>query len=244
VFGYQFPGVTNNWHVAFADSNSTTNATNSTFYIVTNQLELVVVPNTNYTGPLSVVLYVSDVPNFARYDQQTYNFGVGDTIIGATATNFVARPLVQFTNQLIAMFTNGIANSAPGNFTATINWGDNSLGTGTIQTNAAGFKEVRGAHTFTNAGNYPVLVSIKSLLGAEATVTSTAIVPPALTLSRSGTNSILRWPAFAFDYQLQSNTNLTSTNWVAASNLVTLSGYDNLSTNSSSGTNRFFRLKR
>jgi cyclophilin family peptidyl-prolyl cis-trans isomerase len=247
VFGYEFPGVTNNWYVAYGDANTQANATNTTFYFVTNQLELVVVPNTNYVGPLSIFVAVSGSSSFSTYDQQTYTFGAGDTAISASGSNFVASVLATFTNQLLATFTNGIPNSAASNFTATINWGDNSVTGGVVQTNVLGRKEVRGAHTYTNAGNYPVLVSITSYLGANATVTSTAVVPPALTLSRAGTNSMLRWPAFAFDYQLQSNTNLSSsssTNWVTLSNPVTLSGYDNLATNSSGGTNRFFRLKR
>ena len=215
------------------------NATNSTINGGTGQL--VIVPNSGYSGPLN--LYVQ-VGVFSVTDQQLFTVAVGDTPITASATTFVARPSAPFSNQLVATFTNGLSASAASNFTATINWGDNSVTSGVIQTNAAGWKEVRGSHTFTNAGNYPVLVTINSYLGADAEVTATAFVPPSLALSRIGTNSVIKWPAFAFDYQLQSNTNLASADWVPVTNQAAFVGYDNVATNSSGGTNRYFRLKR
>jgi hypothetical protein len=148
------------------------------------------------------------------------------------------------TNQLLAIFTNGIANSSPTNFAALINWGDNSLSSGAILTNASGRKEVRGAHTYTNSGTYPVYVTIRSRLGAEATVVSTAFVQPSLQFSRAGTQNVLRWPAWATDYQLQSHTNLSTTTWSPVTNFPALVGYESVVTNTSSTSNVFFRLKR
>jgi hypothetical protein len=237
IAGFDMEGNAFGFAAQYVDLASQTNSTNTTI----NGSQLVVVPNAGYSGPLN--LYVQ-VGVSSVTDQQLVTFSVGDVPITATGTTFVASALVPFTNQLLATFTNGVPNSAASNFTATINWGDNSVTGGAVQTNVLGRKEVRGAHTYTNAGNYPVLVTITSYLGANASITSTGVVPPALTLTRSGTNSVLRWPAFAFDYVLQSNTNVSSTNWVALSDLVKLSGYDNVATNSSGGTNRFFRLKR
>src|ERR1039457_1410902 len=173
VFGYTFPGVTNNWYVQYADANSSVSATNSTYHIVTNQIQFILVPNTNYVGPVSFIFYVSASSAFSSYDQQTYTFAFGDTVIKALGTNFVAQPLVPFTNQVVATFTNGIPSSAATNFAASINWGDNVITAGLIQTNASGLKEVRGAHTYTNSGNYPVYISIQSYLGAAATAIST-----------------------------------------------------------------------
>jgi cyclophilin family peptidyl-prolyl cis-trans isomerase len=227
----------------YLDAASASNSTNSAIYGGTGQ-QLVIVPNAGYSGPLN--LYVAAAPNttFSPYDQQAITFAVGDVPIAALGTTFVAYASITFTNQLLATFTTGIAGSTASNFTATINWGDNSTNNGIIQTNLTGGKEVRGSHTYTNAGNYAVLVTIRSYLGAETAVITTAIVPPIMSLSRSGTNSVLKWPAFAFDYQLQSHTNLTSANWANVSNVVVLSGYDNAVTNSSPGSNRFFRLER
>jgi hypothetical protein len=191
-------------------------------------------------------VYVDVAPNpfFLTYDEQYISFAVGDTPIRMSGTSFVASLSVPFTNQLLATFTNGVSTSAASNFTASINWGDNSVTSGVVQTNLAGKKEVRGSHTYASAGNYPVLVTINSYLGAQAVVTTTAIVPPALSLTRAGTNSILKWPAFAFDYQLESRTNLSATNWLAVTNPVSLVGYDNVATNGNAGSSHFFRLKR
>ena len=239
IAGFDMEGNGFAYGAGYQDAASQTNSPNSTFNNVTG--ELVIVPNAGYSGPLTFYVQVG-VSNVT--DQQVITFAVGDVPITAVSNSFVAYVSVPFSNQLVATFTNGIANSATSNFTANINWGDNSITSGTIQSNLLGAKEVRGSHAYTNSGNYPVLVTIKSYLGADAAVTTTAVVPPALSLSRSGTNSVLKWPAFAFDYQLQSRTNLSSASWVALTNAVTLVGYENVATNASGGSNRFFRLKR
>jgi cyclophilin family peptidyl-prolyl cis-trans isomerase len=244
VFGYDFPGVTNNWKVYYADANSSVSATNSFYTIVTNQMQFVVVPNTNYIGPVSFIFYVSSSPSFLSYDQQTYTFAFGDTVINAIATNFTATALIPFTNRLMATFTNGVPNSSTNNFTAFINWGDNSTNGGLIVTNLGGRKEVRGSHTYTNAGNYPVYLTLQSTHGASATVVCTGSVPPVVSLTRTGTNSVVRWPAWATDYQLQSATNIAGPNWPAVTNFSVLTGYDSVITNSTTNAAIFFRLKK
>jgi cyclophilin family peptidyl-prolyl cis-trans isomerase len=244
VFGYDFPGVTNNWKVYYADANSSVSATNSFYYIVTNQMQFVVVPNTNYIGPVSFIFYVSSSPSFLSYDQQNYTFAFGDTVISALPTNFTATALMPFTNLLLATFTNGVPNSATNNFTAFINWGDNSTNGGLIVTNLGGWKEVRGSHTYTNAGNYPVYLTLQSTHGASATVVCTGSVPPVVSLTRTGTNSVVRWPAWATDYQLQSATNIAGPNWPAVTNFSVLTGYDSVITNSTTNAAIFFRLKK
>jgi cyclophilin family peptidyl-prolyl cis-trans isomerase len=224
---------------AYLDVPSQANSTNTLFNSTTGQL--IIVPNAGYSGPINMVVQtgVSSVT-----DEQSVTFAVGDVPITAFGTSFVASVSVPFTNQLLATFTNTLPTSGVSNFTASINWGDNSVTSGIVQTNLSGKKEVRGSHTYTNAGDYPVLVTVSNRLGAQAVVTTTAIVPPALSLTRAGTNSVLRWPAFAFNYLPQTHTNLTTANWISVTNPVSLSGYDNIATNSTTGTNRFFRLKR
>jgi hypothetical protein len=177
-------------------------------------------------------------------DAQLYTFAFGDTPITAIAANFIASAIQPFTNQLIATFTNGIPNSSPTNFTAFINWGDNTTDNGTISTNLLGWKEVRGKHTFTNSGYYPVYITIRSLTGASATVVSTATVPPIVTLTQSGTNNVVHWPAWATDFSLQTNASLSSTTWGSLASYPTLIGYENIVTNGSTNQNYFFRLKK
>jgi cyclophilin family peptidyl-prolyl cis-trans isomerase len=244
VFGYDFPGVTNNWLVYYADANSSVSATNSFYNIVTNQLQIVVVPNTNYIGPVSFIFYVSSSPSFLSYDQQNYTFAFGDTVISAVPTNFTAPALVPFTNLLLATFTNGAPNSATTNFTAFINWGDNSTNSGVILTNLTGLKEVLGSHTYTNAGDYPVYLTLQSAFGASVTVVCTGSVPPTVSLARTSTNNMVSWPAWATDYQLQSTTNVAAPDWPAVTNFPVLTGYDSVATNSTTDGACFFRLKK
>jgi hypothetical protein len=244
VFGYDFPGVTNNWGVEYVDYNSSVSATNSLYNTVTNQMKFVVVPNTNYVGPVSFLFGVSSSPSFASYDSQQYTFAVGDTPIVSQATNFTAFALMPFTNQLMGTFTNGIPGSDVTNFTASINWGDNATNSGVIITNLIGQKQILGGHTYTNAGTYPVYLTIQSYLGAAATVVSTASVPPGISLTTAGTNNIIAWPAWATDYQLQSATNLAGSTWQEVSNFSVLNGYDSIVTNSMTNGVLFYRLQK
>jgi hypothetical protein len=220
------------------------NSSNSVFATTYTNGLFVVVPNTGYIGPLRFYVAVSQYSNFSGYDYQEYVFVVGDTALSALSTNLVARPLVGFTNQILATFTNGVPNSPTGNFTGSINWGDNSTNSGVIVTNASGHKEVRGTHTYTNSGVYPIYVTIKSVAGAETTVASVATVQPSLSLTRTGTNTVLRWPSWAADFVAQSHTNFATTNWVSLTNNSYLIGYENVITNGSSSMNRFYQLKR
>jgi cyclophilin family peptidyl-prolyl cis-trans isomerase len=231
---------------------SDSNASNSFSSVVNRQLQMVFVPNPNYVGPISFTAIVSSNPNWLLYtqifppslwppyDSQNYTFAFGDTAISAQGTNFVASALMPFTNQLLATFTNGVPNSPTNNFTAFINWGDNSTNGGVIATGSNGQKEVLGSHTYTNAGDYPIYLTIQSTAGASATVVATASVPPSLGLA----GNVIRWPAWATDYQLQSNPGLSPANWLATSNFSTLVGYQSVITNNNPGSNLFFRLMK
>jgi hypothetical protein len=178
------------------------------------------------------------------YDKQIYTFAFGDTVISAIPTNFTATALLPFTNLLLTTFTNGVPNSSTNGFVASINWGDNSITGGLIVTNLIGRKEVRGSHTYTNGGNYPVYLTLQSVSGASATVVCPGSVPPVVSLTRTGTNNVIRWPAWATDYQLQSATNIAAPNWPAVTNFPVLTGYDSMITNSTANCAVFFRLKK
>ena len=228
------------WAVGALDLN----ATNSSFSLVNGQIQAIIVPNTNYVGPTSFGFRVGPNSLLTTFDRQVYTFAFGDTAISAVPTNFTATASISFTNRLLATFTNGVLNSPTNNFAASINWGDNSISSGVVITNLAGRKEVRGSHAYTNAGNYPVYLTLQSAFGASATVVSTASVPPVVSLVRTGTNNVVRWPAWATDYQLQSATNIGAPNWPAVTNFPALAGYDSVTTNSPTDGAVFFRLKK
>jgi peptidyl-prolyl cis-trans isomerase A (cyclophilin A) len=246
------------WAVQFADQSSYNGASNSTYstsnnvfktltYNVTNaqgQLQLLLKPSANYAGPVNLLFYVSASPQFASYDYQEYTFVFGPTPISALGTNFTAYALKPFTNQLLATFTNGVPNSPANNFTAFINWGDNFTNSGVIVNGLNSRKNVLGSHTYTNAGNYPIYLIIQNTVGASATVVSTANVPPTLSLTRTGIQNVVSWPAWATDYQLQRSVYLSSATWSGVSKFPTLVGYQIVVTNNTPANTLFFRLQQ
>jgi hypothetical protein len=234
-------GNTPTWDVAFYDQASFNNSTNSTWNPTNRQL--VIVPNSGYVGPLYVYSDITPDTSWQNWDHQVHTFAIGDTRITALATTgFVARAGVTFSN-LLASFTNGVPGSATTNFVAAINWGDNSTNNGSMITNLNGWKEVRRAHTYTNAGTYPISIRVRSNRGAETTVVTTAYVQPVITLTRTGTNNVLRWPAWA-DYLPQTHTNLSTPDWTTLTNLPSLIGYESVLSNATTTPNAFFRLRR
>jgi hypothetical protein len=68
--------------------------------------------------------------------------------------------------------------------------------------------------------------------------------PPNLSLTRSGANVVLAWPATALGFTLQSATNLTSGVWTAVSNAPVIINGQYSITNALAGTNKFYRLKK
>ena len=249
---------TPSWYVQFADATSAANAGNSSYALtnstyqsltfnVTNvqgAMQIFVRPATNYVGPVNVLFYVAPNSSFSSYDEQEFTFVFGDTSIAAQPATITPQSPTPFTNLLLATFTNGVVSSAVTNFTASINWGDNSITSGVIVTNVAKFKQVFGAHTYTNSGDYPVYITIQSALGVTATVSNTITVVPPLKLKRTGTNNVVTWPAWAYAYQVLTSTNPAITNWTTVTNLSTLAGFQNVVSNSGAGTKGFFRLKK
>ena len=258
----ELDGYTLYWFPAFNNSalsgNYGTNVLQTLTYNVTyiqGQLQLFVTPTANYAGPAVVDMVVSSsslwglyqeygIYPLPPYDEQVYTFVFGDTPIVAQPANLAPQTTAPFTNLLLATFTNGVAASAVTNFSAVINWGDDSITGGIITTNPARLKEVRGSHAYTNSGDYPVYITIQSALGVTATVSNPLTVAPILQASRGGTNNVIVWPAWAFAYRLQSSTNLAGTNWLAVTNSSTLIGLQNAVSNPVLAAEAFFRLKK
>jgi hypothetical protein len=133
------------WFPQFKDQASFNSVTNSSYdSLPDGNLVVFIVPNSNFVGSVKLYAIVSSsslwgsFPNLFPYDLQEYTFVFGDTAISAVPTNFSVPPLAAFTNQLLATFTNGVPSSAASNFTALINWGDNSTNSATITTNVRG----------------------------------------------------------------------------------------------------------
>jgi hypothetical protein len=125
-------------------------------------------------------------------------------------------------------------NSNPTN-TIIINWGDGttniitttnfsgSTNGITIVTNAAGGGIINGSHAFASTNIHPVTIIVIDSASVTAianiTISTPAAPPPALTITSGGGGVILiTWPASPPGFELQSNTDLTTTNWMTITN--------------------------
>jgi hypothetical protein len=79
----------------------------------------------------------------------------------------------------LAFFTDADPSGSLTDYTATINWGDQTSSAGTITANGGGGFVVSGSHVYLEEGTYPVTVAVSDAGGASATVNSTAGVTDA-----------------------------------------------------------------
>jgi hypothetical protein len=101
-----------------------------------------------------------------------------DMLAGSPAT-FTPQASLPFTGT-VATFTDTDTANVPGDFTATIDWGDGVTTAGTVSGGGGTFT-VSGTHTYASSGSFPVIVTLtEDAPGtATATVTSTANVAAA-----------------------------------------------------------------
>ncbi len=103
---------------------------------------------------------------------------VTDSAISATGIPLPTLGTGQAFTEPVATFTDANPTAPLSQFSATIDWGDSSSGTGTIsQPGGPGTVfGVSGTHTYAVAGSYTVGVTISDPGGASATVTDSASV--------------------------------------------------------------------
>lgn len=76
---------------------------------------------------------------------------------------------------LLAKFSDADAGATAADFSATIDWGDGIMSTGTIAADPAGGFDVNGTHTYAEEGTDPIAISIKDNAGRNDTGGSTAM---------------------------------------------------------------------
>lgn len=126
-------------------------------------------------GRFSVRVFVADAPDTAAFTTAGVRVSVSD--VGGARTSFFSDvsvaetaltgrglPVVRTEGEPfagpVATFTDRDPRSTPASFTAAIDWGDGSAATaGTIGLQGQTFS-VGGAHTYANAGTYPVTVTV------------------------------------------------------------------------------------
>ncbi len=105
----------------------------------------------------------------------TFNPVEGGLASGANESTMAAvSPLIQavegtaVTNVPVTTFTDADPNGSASDFTASINWGDNTpTSSGTITALAGGGFSVAGTHTYANTGSYAVQVTITDVASGQ-----------------------------------------------------------------------------
>jgi hypothetical protein len=153
--------VTANGGGAFTISGSHTYANNGSYTV-----EVDVSDKDGTTAATDTTGMIADAPLFAD----------GIPVTAVEGKSFTAP---------VATFSSGDPNASPGDFTATIDWGDGHLSTGTIVSRTGGGFTVAGTNTYAESGTYQVAVTISSNGGSSTTANTTATVSDAA-LSATG----------------------------------------------------------
>jgi hypothetical protein len=112
----------------------------------------------------------------------------------ATPVTFAPGVGTSFTGT-VAMFTDTLTTNVPGDFTATINWGDGTTSTGTV-TGSNGSFIVTGTHTYSTVMSFTVAVTLTddgtgtatATANSTANVSETLIVTPVTFTPTEGTS--------------------------------------------------------
>lgn len=104
-------------------------------------------------------------------------------LIGLLVTNVLTgategQPL---TNVAVAVFSDPTGSQPVGDYTASIEWGDGAVSTGTIVANGGNSYTILGSHTYINPGNYSLTVSVQNnvedIAGASTTTVNVGDAP-------------------------------------------------------------------
>jgi len=103
---------------------------------------------------------------------------VGDAAITTTPVSITSVEATPFTG-VVGDFASADALAPLADFTASINWGDGHVTTGTIAALGGGKFSVSGANTYARFGNYTVAVAVTDIYGSTGTINSPAVITDA-----------------------------------------------------------------
>jgi large repetitive protein len=151
----------------------------------TNTLDVTsAVPTLTVSNP-GVLDFGAGNPSINYSNVQTIDITKPATPPAGTSAGFSSTEGQPLSNIVVASFTESDLGNAPGNFLATINWGDGSPSSaGTVQLTGANSYNILGSHTYAKSGTFTVDVSLTDLGsmgsttvgGSSITVTSTGPV--------------------------------------------------------------------
>jgi hypothetical protein len=146
-----------------------------------------------------------------------------------------ATPGVPFSGQTVATFTDPSGPDAAGSYSATIDWGDGSAATaGTISGPSGGVFTVSSGHTYAAVTNDVITVTMQHTPSPSVSVTSTAVVAPAVlllnptlsgALTLSGSASVALGGALIVDSSSSSAITESGSASVKAASIQEVGGY-------------------
>jgi hypothetical protein len=136
------------------------------------------------TSAISVTIHHDSAPDVtvtsaAQVSDPAVNGSGGKTVTAMEGSNSGS--------QAVATFTDPGGAEALTDYSATINWGDNSTSSGTITVDSTtGLFTVNGSHTYQEEGSDPITVTIHHDAAPDAVATSTAQVSDAAVVATGG----------------------------------------------------------
>jgi large repetitive protein len=161
------------------------------------------------TGSFSISITATDAAGNSASTSSSGTATVTPPAPAITAIALSSNEGQALVNTTVASFTNGAPNPNINDFTATINWGDGTVTTGTIiaDPGAAGSFLVEGSHTYADGPNsYTTTITVNAAgVATPSTANGTATVanvPPTVSLGGTTTgfiNQIIILPITATD---------------------------------------------
>jgi uncharacterized delta-60 repeat protein len=169
----------------------------------------------------------------------TWTHGEKFLILSNSTTQIRGGASPQFTRVTFESSTNNLNYTILGN--GTVATGDWTLTGLNLPTGQNLYIRARGYYRsgFQN-GSESIAESVRN-----AFLTPLVATPPLLNIQRSAnTNVMLSWATNFTGFTLEANTNLTTNVWSVVSPAPTVSGTNNVVTNTVSGSTRFYRLRK
>jgi hypothetical protein len=105
---------------------------------------------------------------------------ISDAALTADTNKSLSATATQAFTAVVASFKDAAgAQAAAADFTASINWGDNSSSSGTLTKTASGAFSVSGSHTYSSAGSKSLTITATDEEGSTVTMHATATVAAA-----------------------------------------------------------------
>ena len=124
-------------------------------------------------GSYNVSVAINDIGSQSTTDTGTAT--VADAQLTATDLPVIGTEGTALNLVAVANFTDANPNGSVGDFSATIDWGDGTTGTGTVVATLNGF-QVEGSHLYTDEGTFSISTSIADQGGSTANTISAATI--------------------------------------------------------------------